>query len=563
MSTAGAPRTMNIASELTAQAKAQPDVMAIACPNGREADGRTRYTQLTYAELDAESDRLARGLQAVGIGRGVRTVLMVPPSLELFALVFALFKAGAVLVLVDPGMGVKNLKACIGQAAPQAFIGITKAHVARKVLGWAKRSLTTTVTVGPRLFWGGHTLKQVRAAGTSDTPFEPAATTPEEMAAILFTSGSTGVPKGAVYRHETFVSQVALLKQMYRFEPGEIDLPTFPLFALFDPALGMSTVIPEMDATKPAEVDPRNIFDAIERFGVTNMFGSPALLNTVGRAGAAAGTKLPTLKRVISAGAPVPPVVLERFHTMLSGAAEIHTPYGATESLPVTTIGSGEILGETAKQTAAGAGVCVGKPVESVNVEIIKISDDPIAAWGDALLAPPGEIGEIVVQSPCVTHEYFGLPHATALAKIPATATATIRHRMGDLGYLDPSGRLWMCGRKSHRVRTAGGVMFTVPCEAVFNEHAAVFRTALVGVGDAPSQEPVLCVEVESDQRVVASEDLIRSQLLELGAAHDHTASIRTILFHPAFPVDIRHNAKIFREKLRVWAAKQLGRAGR
>ncbi len=555
---------MNIATELTAQARANPDRMAIACPAGREADGRTKYAQLTYAELDAESDRLARGLQLNGIGRGVRTVLMVPPSLELFTLVFALFKAGAVMVLVDPGMGIKNLKACLAQAQPEAFIGIPKAHIARKVLGWAKGTLTHYVTVGPRLFWGGTTLKQVRAAGaasiTAADPFEPVATTPEETAAILFTSGSTGVPKGAVYRHDTFVNQVRLLKQMYQFGDGEIDLPTFPLFALFDPALGMSTIIPEMDATKPALVDPVKIIDAIKRFDVTNMFGSPALLNRVGRYGAEHGVKLPTLRRVISAGAPAVPSVLEVFATMLPQDGEIHTPYGATECLPVSTIGHKEILADTAVKTAAGAGVCVGRPVDSMHVEVIRITDEAIAAWDDSLNLPVGEIGEIVVQGPCVTHEYFALPEANARAKIPATATAGIRHRMGDLGYLDESGRLWMCGRKSHRVITAAGTLFTVPCEAIFNEHPAVFRTALVGLGAASAQEPVLCVELEKDA-VSPDPASIETELTALGAAHAHTQGIQRFLFHPAFPVDIRHNAKIFREKLRVWAATRLGRA--
>ena len=136
---------------------------------------------------------------------------------------------------------------------------------------------------------------------------QPVETSEDDIAAILFTSGSTGVPKGAVYTHGNFLAQVELLKETYGIEPGEIDLPTFPLFALFDPALGMSAVIPEMDPTRPANVDPEKILGAIQRYGVTNTFGSPALLHRVGSYGAAHGVKLPTLRRVISAGAPAQP----------------------------------------------------------------------------------------------------------------------------------------------------------------------------------------------------------------------------------------------------------------
>jgi len=206
--------------------------------------------------------------------------LMVPPSPEFFSLTFALFKAGSVPVLVDPGMGISNLKSCLDEAEPEAFIGVSKAHAARIALGWAKRTLRTTVTVGRRWFWGGRSLADLRSSDGSEYLVK---TRPEETAAILFTSGSTGTPKGVVYSHSIFDSQVRMLKQMYGIRPGEIDVPTFPLFALFGPALGTSAVVPEMDFTRPGSVDPRNIVDAIREFSATQMFGSPALLDQVGR----------------------------------------------------------------------------------------------------------------------------------------------------------------------------------------------------------------------------------------------------------------------------------------
>ena len=289
----------NVAAHLPAMARLQPDTPAIFIPlsNGQQP---TRYDQYTFAELDRESSRMAHALESIGIRRGVRTVLMVPPGFEFFALTFALFKVGAIPVLVDPGMGVKNLKVCLGEAQPQAFIGIPKAHLARVLLGWGKPTVDILLTVGRRLFWGGSTLAKLLASVPDDNHYETLQTEKDDTAAILFTSGSTGVPKGAVYSHGNFSAQVELMRQVYGIRPGEIDLPTFPLFALFAPALGMTSVVPEMDFTRPADVDPSKIIAAIEKFQITTMFGSPALINRVGRYGEAQGIKLPSLKRAIS-----------------------------------------------------------------------------------------------------------------------------------------------------------------------------------------------------------------------------------------------------------------------
>lgn len=540
---------VNIASLLPAMARHQPHRQAVVFPHGRDANNRVSYTHYTFRQLDDESDRIAAGLIAYGITRGMRTVLMVTPSLDFFALTFALFKIGAVPVLVDPGMGVKNLGKCLAEAQPEAFIGIPKAHLGRILLRWSRNTIKRLVTVGARAIWGGQTLDAIRARVPKEHGFQMADTRSEETAAILFTSGSTGVPKGVVYTHGIFDDQVRKLKAVYNIQPGEIDLPTFPLFALFAPALGMTAIIPDMDFTRPAQVDPRKIAEAIENFGVTQMFGSPALINRVGRYGVDHGFKFPTLKRVISAGAPVPAAVLERFSKLIPEDTQIFTPYGATESLPVASIGSHEILRETTEQTNRGAGVCVGQPVAGINLRIIKITDAPIPEWTDDLELPTGEIGEITVQGANVTREYFNREESTKLAKISAPNSGGFYHRMGDVGYVDAQERVWMCGRKSHRVITKEGTLFTIPCEAIFNTHPEVFRTALVGV----NQQPILCVELEPDAQ---SEDKarIKKELLEIGSQHELTKAIKRIHFHPAFPVDIRHNAKIFREKLALWA---------
>ena len=545
----------NIAASLPRLAAEMPDRIAMRCPGSRGADGLARYdVSLSYRELDMRSDAIAAGLAMRGIVRGTRTVVMVRPSPEFFLLMFALFKAGAVPVLVDPGIDRRALKQCLDEAQPQAFIGIPLAHAARAVLGWAK-SAGIRITTGSRAWLAGATLAQVERDGAGAAS-QLAATRPDDVAAILFTSGSTGVPKGVVYRHRHFVAQVAMLGEAFGIVPGGVDLPTFPPFALFDPALGVTSVIPDMDATQPARADPRKLHDAIARFEIDQLFGSPALMAVLARH----GVPLPGVKRVTSAGAPVPAGVVARMRELLPADAQFWTPYGATECLPVAVI-EGRELQATRDATERGAGTCVGRAVAPNEVRIIRISDAPIGAWSDDLCVAAGEVGEITVAGPTVTDGYFNRDSATALAKIRerlADGSERVVHRMGDVGHLDGDGRLWFCGRKSHRVEAAEGPLYTEQVEPVFNTHAQVKRTALVGVGMAGSQTPVLCVELAEG---VATHEWprIERELRALGATQLHTARIARFARHPKFPVDIRHNAKIGREKLAAWVAGQGG----
>jgi acyl-CoA synthetase (AMP-forming)/AMP-acid ligase II len=545
--------SVNVARYLKTMARVQPYRRAVVYPAARDANGRAAYSHLTFRQLDRESDCFARGLERAGIGRGIRTILMVRPSLEFFALTFALFKVGAVPVMVDPGMGVGRMLSCLEESRANALIGIPPAHALRTLRPSFFKSVKTVVTVGKRWFWRGLTLADIRALPWK--PFTIADTQKEETAAILFTTGSTGPAKGVVYSHGLFDAQVRYIRAQFGISPDDIDLPTFPLFALFDPALGMTAIIPEMDPTRPAKVDPRKIVEAVVNHGVTNMFASPALLDRVGRYGKTNGTKLPSLKRVISAGAPATPANIARFNAMLGEEAQIHTGYGATEAMPVSSFGSNEILTETAPLSEQGYGICVGRPIGGLELRIIKISDDAIEAWTDDLLVGDGEIGEITVAGEIVTRSYFRRPQNDRESKI--YDQTRLWHRMGDLGWLDSKGRIWFCGRKSHRVITAGKTLFTIPCEAIFNNHPAVFRSALVGVGHAPRQKPVVCIELEPDYRSTDRRELT-AELIEMARGSVITEDLDTILYHPGFPVDIRHNSKIFREKLADWAARKM-----
>jgi acyl-CoA synthetase (AMP-forming)/AMP-acid ligase II len=544
---------VNVSSHLTRMAQTDPYKRAVICPVGRDQSHRVTYSQLTFLQLEQEVDRLAYGLQAAGIRRNTRTVLMVKPSLEFFALIFAVFKTGAVPVVVDPGMGIRRMLSCYRSTRPRAFIGIPIAHVVRTLYPKFFHTVKTWITVGRRWFWGGLTLNQIRRDDWQ--PFPPVETRRDDMAAILFTTGSTGPAKGAVYNHGTFDAQLQQIKSHLNMAPDEIDLSTFPLFALFYPALGVTAVIPDMDPTRPALVNPERIIEAVNNQGVTNMFASPALLNRVGAYGSQNSVKLPSLKRVISAGAPVSADNIEQFSNLLNKEAEIHTPYGATEAVPIISIKSGEILSETRHLTQKGYGICIGRPINDIDIRIIKISDDPIEDWSEDLRLPAGEVGEITVKGALVSQEYFEDPRSTALSKIKENGK--IIHRMGDLGWQDDKSRIWFCGRKSHRVVTENETLYTIPCEAIFNNDPRVFRSALVGVGPRLLQQPVICIELNKSHGG-KSKKYLKEELLQMAAAHQLTKNIRTLLFHRSFPVDIRHNSKIFREKLTVWAQQKL-----
>ena len=534
---------VNIAEHLSRLAMERPQQPALISHQG----------DLSYARLEELSSRCAAGLRQLGIQPGMRMVVMVRPGREFLILVFALIKIHAVMVLVDPGLGRQHLGRCLDEARPEAFVGVPRAHLGRILFGWGGRSLRFLITVGGVRLWKGVTLSGLMRQGQGAQGVSLPPAVPDQQAALVFTTGSTGPPKGVVYTHGMFAAQAELLRTAFDIQPGEIDLATFPLFALFDPALGMTTIFPKMDFTRPARANPLEIVETIRRNAVTHLFGSPALLDRVSRYGEGRGIRLPSLKRVLSAGAPVPHKVLERFARMLEPPADLHTPYGATEALPVSTIAWRDLA--AIEQTCPGGGVCVGRSLPGVTLAVITMTEEAIPRWADDLLVQTHQVGELVVWGPNVSARYWERPEAERMSKI-AGPEGEVRHRMGDLGYLDDQERVWFCGRKSERVVTADGTLFTVPCEQIFNQHPQVFRSALVGIGAWPNQRPVLCVEVEPGSKGRPAE--LRQELLEMAQTDPQTRILKTILFHPGFPVDVRHNAKIGRGQLAFWATREL-----
>jgi acyl-CoA synthetase (AMP-forming)/AMP-acid ligase II len=536
----------NVAHFLAQEAVVQPTAAAVRAPIGHEPDGAIRYAERSFAELEAEASATAHSFTAAGIERGSRVLLMVKPGLDLIRIVFALFKMGAVPIVIDPGMGLKKFLRCVRHSQPSALVGISPAIWIARLFRPSFRGVNIKIGVG-RGFE-----KQI-AAFANKGGFDVVDSCEDELAAILFTSGSTGPAKGVCYAHGMFLAQVEAIRVQYGIEPGEVDLPMLPVFALFNPALGMCTVVPEMNPSRPATVDPEQIVRAIQQNLVTNSFGSPALWTKIARHCQRESIKLPSIRRILMAGAPVPPALMAQMRTIIPNG-EIHTPYGATEALPVSSISATEVLEQTAERTQNGVGTCVGRPLPEVSVRIIKPVEGAIAAIDQVVELAVGTIGEIIVQGPSVTRGYDHLAEADANSKI-ADGYAHW-HRMGDMGWLDVDGRLWFCGRKVERVLAEGGAMYTDCCEAIFNAHPQVFRSALIDLGGG---RPGMVIEPEKSAfpKTAAERERFIESLIDLGQTNALTVAIEDFFFEADFPVDVRHNAKIHRLSLaRKYALK-------
>jgi len=492
------------------------------------------WDSISFKAIAERTNYFASKLQFHKLSPGLRAALMIPPSTDFFALVFALLKTGIIPVMVDPAIGLRNVTKCFEESLPELFIGNWLTHSLRKVFGWGRKSIRKTLTLDQII----HTPMQIDHYRTNTKPQNN-----DQPAAIIYTSGSTGLPKGAIYTRENLAAQLGILTETFGINNNEIDLPAFPLFALIDCLIGVTAVIPDMRFPPPAKVDPETIFKAIKLFKVNNIFASPVVLEKLSTYGLQNKESLDHIKRVITAGAPTPINVIANFYQLLPEEGKLYGIYGATESLPMTVIDCKEILTKFRFNTSQGAGICIGKPVENACLRIIEISDTQIKYWEDATEEKAGLTGEITVKGPAVSTSYYGRPDINNLSKI--IDGHDIVHRTGDLGYFDPEGRLWYCGRKSHRVPTPYGEFYTEQIEGIFNSHPLVHRTALVGI----NQQPVLWVELAKHAQKT-ERDRISRELESIGSEHELSSKVKTFLFMDKFPTDVRHNSKILREKL-------------
>ena len=538
---------MNIAERLSQNAKLHPDKLAVKYPKFNRKTKKYDYEALTFRELDIRSNKFATSLQKMGLKKGDRTLLFLRPSLDFSAMTFALFKLGVVPVFIDPGMGRENLLKCIKDCAPVALIAEKEVHFARLIFRKTFKSIKYNVTNGKRAWGKMQKISKMKEEKVQTFKMESFA--PEDTAAILFTSGGTGAPKGVVYSHFIFDQQTSILKNLYNLTENDVDLPGFPLFSLFTIAMGMTSCIPDMDPSKPGQCNPAKLYQNIIDNKPTFVAGSPAIWERVADYCLDQGLTLPSIKYVVMFGAPVSVLIHRKFKGLLPNGTT-YTPYGATEALPVSNISGDFILKQTAHLTENGKGTCIGEVTPGSEVKIIAITDQTIEKLSDAKILGANTVGEIIVSGPTVTKEYLDLPEKTREAKI--YEGDKIWHRMGDMGFLDEKNQLWFLGRKAHRVETEEGLMTPIPAEAIFNKHPAVRRSALVGLGVRGKQTPAIVIERKDGQFLSGKErSIFESELLSLAKKFPHTSMIQKIYLSKHFPVDVRHNIKIDRKKLK------------
>lgn len=554
------------ASGLTRRAELSEAGTAIATVDMGRADddrGPSIERSLTWAQLEERVARIAAGLVELGVKPGDRINLMVPPGSDLTSLIYASLRVGAVIVVADTGLGVPGMTRALKGASPQWLAGIPTALTAARALGWPGRriSLRSMDPVRRRLLGVEATVPELERSAPRRLP----EIDPDADAAVLFTSGSTGPAKGVVYTQRQMAAMRDAVAAVCDLRPGTGLVAAFAPFALLAPAMGASSVTPDMDVTKPRTLTARALADAAAAIDATTVFASPAaIVNVLATQDDLAPHQREALGRVrlmLSAGAPLPPPLLEQLQRLLP-SAELHTPYGMTEALPMTDI-SLEAIREAAadSQTSAseqgrrsparvpgaGEGVCVGTPVPGAAVRIAPLGEDGTPS--DELVDTAGVLGEIVLQAPHVKDRYDRLwMTEQASTRIPGW------HATGDVGQLDAKGRLWVSGRLHHLLLTDDG-----PVAPVAGEHAAqtvdeVRRAALVGVGAEGAQVPVVVCETEPPAR--------RSGPARAGlagrvrsAVHDATGlDVAAVLVVPRHPTDIRHNSKVDRTRLAAWA---------
>ena len=530
----------NIVEHLRRTAQQLPKQLAVLSANDS-------FESKTFESLFKDVELCALFFIKRGINKSDRTLLMVKPGYELIISCFALIYIGAIPVIIDPGMGLKSICSCIKRTQPRVLIGSKFVILLSFFLRDTCSSIKEKVTIPEKLSYFLK-LRPNKKEIPGNSPSQDS-----DLAAIVFTSGSTGPPKGVRYLHKNFNAQIQSLKREFGIQKNEIDLTTLPIFALFNPALGITSVIPKINPRKPAHADDKLIVDAILFHHVTTAFCSPVIGRKISDYCTTHNLNLPNLRRLMLAGAPSPPDLLQSLSNIAPNAT-VFVPYGSTEALPVAYCDHGKIY-ELTESIRSGEGSCLGTAVKGAQLILVPPTNSPLPNEHEGqieLISKPNVTGEICVSGEMVTQGYDRMPGANRDARF--TYMSSEFHRMGDLGYWDIQGNLRFLGRKAECVNTKNGPLETERCEQIVNKINGGNRSALIGIGNSKDQEPCLVVELATTSTNFSS---TAREILNSLEQNLQEFNIIRVFNEKKLPVDSRHNAKIHRLELaRKWSGK-------
>jgi len=535
-------------------AQKQPSKTAVVVPIIHHQREVRSYQYYSFGDLLLSTRKYANGFLSAGLKPNMKALVFIKPGVELISIAFALAKIGIVPVLIDAGIGVRNVLDCVRQAKPDILIGIPQAFVLKIFNHQAFNSVKFNfIDTGHCMLSSYTPLQQIRDSDDSEGYTHPRDA--EDLTFLLFTSGSTGAPKGVVYTPSIFQGQLDTLRSAFSLTPEDVDMPIIPALVIGTLCLGMRVVIPPINPLKPTSMNPKVIAKVVNDCGVTFSFGSPAVWGKIARFCVDNGIHFPKLKQLLVAGAPSSATTLRLFRKIVPNG-RFHTPLGATECTPITTISSDELDEAILSRQESGGGFCVGRPTRNHTIRMIGITDDDVPMISEAKVLSEGDIGEIIVKGPVVTKLYYENKLATRKAKI-YESNGEVWHRTGDVGYFDDQGRIWFCGRKAHICNYGDETYYSVKVEYCFNGLAGINRVALVNISLDGQKVLALCIEPTQRFMGPTARRTIVTDIVQV--ARCYRIPLRVIAFHPGqFPVDKRHHAKIERHLLAKWAQDSL-----
>jgi long-chain acyl-CoA synthetase len=466
-------------------------------------------TTLSYREVDIQSDALAAALVGRGVRAGDRIALYLQNTPYFVIGMVAAWKAGAIVVPVNPMNRERELGLLLGDSRPSALIlhdALYRDVVTRLSREAAETLPAIVLTTSPRdlqsrddarLFAG---MSRVVCPGTEDLgatiashrgevppPLSPKA---DDVAFLVYTSGTTGLPKGAMNSHANVVHNAQVYRDWIGLEDGVGVLGVAPLFHITG-LVGhlLTAMITASPVTLAYRFDPGVMLEAAaERrpgFTVAAITALMAMMNHP----EATADQLAGLTKIYSGGAPIPPAVVEAFAAKFGHY--VHNIYGLTETSSPT---HATPLGVAAPVDPASGALSVGVPVPGARVWI---------AADDGTPAPPGEPGEIVSSGPMVVAGYWNKPEETEQSMRPDG------FRTGDVAFMDADGWFYLIDRKKDMINAAGYKVWPREVEDVLYTHPAVREAAVVGVPDQYRGETVKAVVSLKAGATATPEELI------------------------------------------------------